>query len=170
MTTIEHGRAAGPAMPAVSSPLGLASGQRHRPPYRLPTLAALSRRRILALGFTGCALAMLPWLVVLGFELPQTAEAPHWNIAWVGLDALEAVGLLATGLLLGRGDQRYAVTAALTGTALLTDAWFDVLTSASRADLLVATLMAGLIELPLSGLCFFLAFRAPRRSSPGRLR
>jgi hypothetical protein len=103
---------------------------------------------------------MIPWLGVLGYVLPQAATAAHWNVAWVGLDALEAIGLLATGRLLARGDRRYAVTAALTGTALLVDAWFDVLTSTSRSELLVAAAVAGAVELPLSCLCYVLAWRA----------
>ena len=117
-------------------------------------------RRRAAIAFTGSGVAMIPWLALPGLFLPGTTTVPHWNVAWVGLDALEAIGLFATGRLLARGDRRYAVTAALTGTALLVDAWFDTLTSASRSELLVAMAMAGAIELPLSCLCFSLAWRA----------
>ncbi|MGW5548203.1 hypothetical protein ACWEVB_45085, partial [Streptomyces sp. NPDC003998] len=46
-----------------------------------------------------CGLALLPWLYVLATGLPATATAAHWPVAWVGLDALEALGLIATGLL-----------------------------------------------------------------------
>jgi len=62
---------------------------------------------------------------MLGYFLPQATTAAHCNVARVGLDALEAIGLLATGHLMARGDRRYAVTATLTGTALMVDAWFD---------------------------------------------
>ena len=126
---------------------------------RTSRLAGLSRRRILALAFTGCALILVPWVIGLGLVLPATAEAPHWNIAWAGLDTLEAAGLFATGRLLARGDRRYAVTSALTGTALLIDAWFDMLTSATRGELLTSVAMAVLVELPLAGFCLVLAFR-----------
>jgi hypothetical protein len=119
-----------------------------------------SRRRLIAFMLTGGGLAMVPWLAVLGCYLPQTTTVPRWNIAWVGLDAIESIGLFATGRLIARGDRRYAVTATLTGTALLIDAWFDMLTSASRNDLLTALIMAGVLELPLSGFCFFVALRA----------
>jgi hypothetical protein len=117
-------------------------------------------RRLLVIALTGGGVAMIPWLALLGCSLPRTATVAHWNVAWVGLDALEAIGLFATGRLLARRDRRYAVTAALTGTVLLVDAWFDTLTSASRSELLVAIAMAGAIELPLSCLCFSLAWRA----------
>ncbi|MGW2857388.1 hypothetical protein ACWDAZ_37875, partial [Streptomyces sp. NPDC001215] len=53
-----------------------------------------------------CGLALLPWLYVLATGLPATATAAHWPVAWVGLDALEALGLIATGLLAARGDRR----------------------------------------------------------------
>ena len=122
-------------------------------------LSAKWRRRA-AIAFTGSGVAMISWLALLGLSLPRTTTVPHWNVAWVGLDALEAIGLFATGRLLARGDRRYAVTAALTGTALLVDAWFDTLTSASRSELLAAMAMAGAIELPLSCLCFSLAWQA----------
>jgi hypothetical protein len=124
-----------------------------------PVKTSQPRRRIMAFAFTGSGLAMAPWLAVLFFYLPSTTAVPHWNVAWVGLDAMEAVGLFTAGRLLARGDRRYAITATVTGTALLVDAWFDILTSASRTELLAAVAMAG-IELPLSGLCFFLALRA----------
>jgi hypothetical protein len=114
---------------------------------------------------TAGGLAMIPWLVALGWLLPGTVTAPHWNVAWVGLDGLEAAGLFMTGRLIRRGDRRYTVTATLTGTALLIDAWFDVLTAASRGDLLVALLMACVAELPVSCLCFFLALRGAREAA-----
>lgn len=124
-------------------------------------------RRFLPIALTCGGVAMIPWLGVLGYVLPRSTTAAHWNVAWVGLDALEAIGLLATGRLMARGDRRYAVTATLTGTALLVDAWFDVLTSTSGSELLVAGAMAGAVELPLSCLCFFLAWRALRTACLG---
>jgi hypothetical protein len=117
-------------------------------------------RRLLVIALTGGGVAMIPWLAQLGCSLPRTATVAHWNVAWVGLDVLEAIGLFTTGRFIARGDRRYAVTATLTGTALLIDAWFDILTTASQSGLLTAVVMAGLVELPLSCVCFFLAFRA----------
>jgi hypothetical protein len=132
---------------------------------RFPSVRATHRlpakwRQLLVLMLTGGGLAMIPWLAVLANFLPKTTTVPHWNVVWVGLDALEAIGLLATGQLIARGDRRYAITATLTGTALLIDVWFDILTSASRSELLTAIAMAAVLEAPLAGLCFFLALRA----------
>jgi len=107
-------------------------------------------------------LAMLPWLVVLGNQLPHRTVVTNWSTAWVGLDCLEAAGLVATGMLLARRDHRAGLTAAVTATALLIDAWFDVTTATNGADRAVAVAMALLAELPLSAICANLAFRLGR--------
>jgi hypothetical protein len=49
------------------------------------------------------------------------------------------------------------VTATITGTLLVCDAWFDVLTSRGTSDIAQAAASAALIELPLAGLCFWMA-------------
>ncbi|MEV0663814.1 hypothetical protein ACIBI3_21555 [Actinomadura luteofluorescens] len=58
---------------------------------------------------------------MLATGLPATATAAHLPVAWVGLDALEALGLIATGLLAARGDRRHALAAAATATLLAVD-------------------------------------------------
>ncbi len=110
-----------------------------------------------------CGLALLPWLYVLATGLPATATAAHWPIAWVGLDALEALGLIATGLLAARGDRRNALAAAATAALLVVDAWFDTTTAAPGGDFATAVAMALGSELPLAALCGRLALRALSR-------
>ncbi|NUS81364.1 MAG: hypothetical protein HOY75_01075 [Streptomyces sp.] len=110
----------------------------------------------------GSGVALVPWLVVLATTLPPTAQVGHWNVAWVGLDALEAVGLVATGLLRRRGDDRHRLTAAATSALLVVDAWFDTVTAAPGTELAAALAMAVGAELPLAALCAALALkRAP---------
>jgi hypothetical protein len=109
-----------------------------------------------------CGLALLPWLAVLATTLPATAEAPHWQAAWVGLDALEAACLLTTGTLAARGDPRHALAAAATAALLVVDAWFDTTTAPAGGELAAAVAMAVLVELPLATLCARLALRAHR--------
>ncbi len=46
--------------------------------------------------------------------------------------------------------------AAITGTLLVCDAWFDVLTSRG-SDIVQASLEATLVELPIAALCFWMA-------------
>ncbi|GAA1338451.1 hypothetical protein GCM10009647_081470 [Streptomyces sanglieri] len=71
----------------------------------------IRRRYRLEHVLVGCGLALLPWLVVLANGLPGTAIASNWCTAWIGLDALEALGLIATGLLAMRGHHLHALTA-----------------------------------------------------------
>ncbi|MFF2996860.1 hypothetical protein ACFVTC_20190 [Streptomyces sp. NPDC057950] len=108
-----------------------------------------------------CGFVLLPWLYVLATGLPDTATAAHWPVAWVGLDALEAVGLIATGVLAARGDRRHPLAATAVATLLVIDAWFDTTTAAAGSDLATAAAMALCAELPLAALCAWLAVRAP---------
>ena len=103
--------------------------------------------------------ALTPWLVVLGATLPATTTVRHWPLAWVGLDALEALGLLTTGALLLLDDPRARQAAAATGTLLLADAWFDVTTAAAGSEFAVALAMAVCAELPLAVACARIAMR-----------
>jgi hypothetical protein len=77
-------------------------------------------------------------VVVLATTLPGKYHAAHWPAAWVGLDTLEAVGLITTGLLALRGDRRLPSAATATATLLAVDAWFDMTTSPTWGDFRVA--------------------------------
>lgn len=107
-----------------------------------------------------CGLALLPWLYALATGLPDTASAAHWPVTWVGLDALEAAGLIVTGVLAVRDDRRHPLAATMTATLLVIDAWFDTTTAAAGSDLAAAAAMALCAELPLAALCAWLAIRA----------
>lgn len=120
--------------------------------------------RLLGLGLLGCGAGMVPWLFVLAVTLPATTRAPHWSMAWVGLDSLEAVGLAVTGWLVRRGDPRRCLAATATAMLLVVDAWFDVTTAGSGGALAEAVAMAVGAELPMAVLCAALAYRSlPRR-------
>lgn len=80
--------------------------------------------------------------------LSATAQAQHWSLAWTGLDAAEALAALATAVLLAHGEGRAALTGAVGGTLLLTDAWFDVCTSAPGLDHALAMAEAAFVEVP----------------------
>lgn len=120
----------------------------------------VARRRWLGGALIGCGAAMVPWLVVLADTLPATARVPHWSTAWVGLDALEALGLASTGLMVLRRDPRRCLPAAATAALLVVDAWFDVTTSRPGPELATAITMALCAELPMAALCTVLAVRA----------
>lgn len=136
---------------------------------RRPRLAWITRVRPEAV-LLASGVALVPWLYVLARTLPSTARVAHWNAAWVGLDALESLGLLSTAVLRLRGDDRHRLTAAATGALLVVDAWFDTMTAASGGELAGAVAMALGAELPLAAVCAALALGVPRglrRVSPG---
>ncbi|MGI5138404.1 MULTISPECIES: hypothetical protein [unclassified Streptomyces] len=116
-----------------------------------------------------CGLALVPWLVVLTNDLPGTAITGNWHIVWIGLDTLEALGLIATGLLAKRGHHLHPLTATAAATLLVVDAWFDTMTAAPGADRVSALVMAFCAELPLAVMCGVLAARGharPAHTSP----
>ncbi|UQW99715.1 hypothetical protein [Streptomyces sp. RerS4] len=118
--------------------------------HRVPRLATV---------FTGAGVVLLPWMVVLARTMPQTTQVSHWATAWIGLDAMLAVGLTGTGLLLRRRDPRASPVAAATAALLVMDAWFDVTTSAGTGGQGAALAMAFAAELPLAVACAAVAAR-----------
>jgi hypothetical protein len=133
---------------------------RNQPPHSATTSRGTRRigRLLVASG-----LGLLPWMYVLAAGLPTVMTAPRWPAAWIGLDILEAAGLIATGLLASRGDRRHTLAAAATTALLVVDAWFDTMTATSSSDLKAAIAMALCPELPLAAVCAWLAIRASRQ-------
>lgn len=89
--------------------------------------------------------------------LPRHYEANHWAIAWGGFDAGLGFALASTAIMVARRSPFAEVTATITGTLLICDAWFDVLTSRGTSDIAQAVVLALLIELPMATLCFWMA-------------
>jgi hypothetical protein len=113
------------------------------------------------------AVALVPWTVYLGFTLPQSYNAQHWELTWVGFDVLLLTFLTATAVLGFIRHHLLTLFAFATGVLLVCDAWFDVLT-AKRVDLAVSVLTAALGELPLAALLIVGPLRIARlQSVPG---
>ena len=121
-----------------------------------------SSLRLAGWGFLGIAVLLLLWIGVLAVTLPDTAHVRNWAEAWVGFDLLECAGLVVTGWLVLRRDPRVVVAASATAAFLLADAWFDIVTSQPDWDVVQATVLALVVELPLAAICGVLAFTAPR--------
>jgi hypothetical protein len=113
---------------------------------------------VLVLG--GVAVALLPWSAYLSATLPGKHVARHWDLAWAGLDVMEAVALVATLFALVRRSPFLEMFAGIAGTLLVVDAWFDLATAHPGRDLDWALTFAVLGELPLAALCFWIAFEA----------
>ena len=111
--------------------------------------------------FVMCSLVLIPWIVYLGFSLPSRQVSRHYDIAWVGFDALELVALGATGYFAFRHSRYLALFAAAAATLLVVDAWFDVLTS-TRRQVPIAIALAVLVEIPLAAVCAWLSYHTEK--------
>jgi hypothetical protein len=109
-----------------------------------------------------CALALLPWAAFLIFTLPGDYTANHWRLAWGGFDIGLGTAMVATAIAVIRRSPFAEVAAAVTGTLLICDAWFDVLTVRTTGEQVQATVEAILVELPLAVLCFWMATNLAR--------
>jgi hypothetical protein len=104
-------------------------------------------------------LLSLPWIAALAAFLPSTSQNAHYDVSWAGFDVLLCVLLLRTGWTALHGREQSELTAAMTGTLLLVDAWFDVLSASRTFEFLTALAMAVFVELPLAGLCLWIVGR-----------
>jgi hypothetical protein len=107
--------------------------------------------------FAAGALVLVPWVVFLGFELPERTTDQHYNLAWVGFDLLLIFAMARTALLAWKGRRQVQLPAAVTCTLLLVDAWFDIMTSDGTWALTQALLFAFLLELPVAAIAFWIA-------------
>jgi hypothetical protein len=124
-----------------------------------PRRAGALRRqpRWVAEVFGAAALVLVPWVIILLQALPAAHRADHWDVAWAGLDAAMALLLSAVALAAWRGSAWLEGAATAAATLLVVDAWFDVLTSSTRAELFIAIVEAALVEIPLAAFCLFVA-------------
>ena len=56
-------------------------------------------RRIRSWLTLSASVVLIPWIVYLGFALPQNYVAQHWRVAWVGFDLLLLTFMIATAVL-----------------------------------------------------------------------
>jgi hypothetical protein len=117
--------------------------------------------RWVAPAFIFCSVVLIPWIVYLGFSLPERQVSHHYGAAWVGFDVFELIALGATGYLALRRSRFLALASASAATLLVCDAWFDVLTS-PHSQVLESVVLAVVIELPLAGVCAWLSYHTER--------
>ncbi len=106
---------------------------------------------------TAACLALIGWIVVLAVRLPHRYVADHWTLTWLGFDILLLASLGLTAWLAWRQRQMVILFALVAGTLLVCDAWFDVTTASTRADLITSILSAAFLELPLALTLFWFA-------------
>jgi len=111
----------------------------------------------IAPAFFLCAAILVVWAGFLILTLPANYTANHWYLAWGGFDIGLGIALVATAVAVARRSPYAEVAAAVSGTLLVCDAWFDLVTSRTTSELVQAALEAALVELPLAALCFWMA-------------
>lgn len=112
--------------------------------------------------FAAAGIVLVPWILFLVNSLPSTHASAHWDIAWSGFDLALALLLFAVALAAWRRSPWLEGAASAAATLLLVDAWFDILTSSSHAELGVSIGEAAFVELPLAVICLLLARDAER--------
>jgi hypothetical protein len=112
------------------------------------------------LALTGAAL--VPWTLYLTFTLPSRHVTEHYDVAWVVFDCALFVAFGTTVWCAVRGSEWLVPAAAVTGTMLVCDAWFDVVTSIGSDDWVGAVIEAIFAELPLAAVCALIIYDAER--------
>jgi hypothetical protein len=108
------------------------------------------------------AVALVPWTLWLTFSLPSHHVAHLYRLAWVGFDVALAAAFGATALGVARSSAWLEIAAAVAGTLLLCDAWFDVVTANGGDERALAALEAAVGELPLAADCAWIVRDAQR--------
>ncbi|MBV8256505.1 MAG: hypothetical protein JO073_01675 [Actinobacteria bacterium] len=122
--------------------------------------AALRLPRWVAPLFALVAIGLVPWTLYLTFTLPARHVTRHYDLAWVGFDVALFAAFAWTTFAAFRRSQWLVAAAAVTGTMLVCDAWFDVVTSQTGGEMWEAVAEAVLAELPLALICGFIVFDA----------
>ena len=115
-----------------------------------------------AIVFGAVGIGLLPWAVWLSASLPPDHASRRWDVAWSGFDVGLALAFCGTAIAAWRRSPWVAAFAAATGTLLLADAWFDVLLESHGSEEMTAIVLAVGFELPIAGLCFWIAYRTER--------
>lgn len=113
--------------------------------------------------YIGAAIVLIPWTIYLGASLPARHLAAHWDVSWTGLDVSLAVSFLCTGLFAIIRSLWIVIAASTTGSLLLVDAWFDVMSEHSSQLFHQAVVSAILLEIPLALTSYYLAGHALKR-------
>lgn len=108
--------------------------------------------------FTIAAAGLLPWTLYLTFTLPSRHVTTHYDLAWIGFDIGLAAAFAGTSWAAIRRSDWLVPLAAVTGTMLVCDAWFDVVTSSGAGEIGEAVAEAAFAELPLAALCAFIVY------------
>ncbi|MFR0354950.1 hypothetical protein [Streptomyces sediminimaris] len=120
------------------------------PPPELLERIRRHRRHTLEV-LTVCAVALVPWTVLLALSLPSGYKVHHWRVAWVGFDVLLLVAMAATTLFGWLRHRAVILSGLATAVLLIGDAWFDVSLAFGTPEVWLSAALALFVELPLAG-------------------
>jgi hypothetical protein len=103
---------------------------------------------------------LIPWTIYLTFALPERHVTYRYDLSWVGFDVGLICAFIATTWAAFRGSRWLVPLAAVTGTMLVCDAWFDIVTSQGGGEMWEAIGEALAGELPLAAICAFIVYDA----------
>lgn len=103
---------------------------------------------------------LIPWTAYLTLTLPARHVSYRYDLTWVGFDVGLTAAFVATTWAAVRGSKWLVPFAAVTGTMLVCDAWFDVVTSQGGGEMWEAVGEAVAGELPLAALCALIVYDA----------
>jgi hypothetical protein len=121
------------------------------------------RAKRLAWLYAAAAVILLPWIVYLAATLPRRQFDRHYRAAWVGFDIILIYAIARTAYMAFRVDPRVQFPATATAVLLFVDAWFDITTSANRAQFFEALVLALLVEIPAAIFSLYVARSVHRR-------
>jgi len=108
------------------------------------------RYRIALVFYTGAAVFMIGWTLLLLLTLPDRYLAGQWRIAWTGFDLALMLLLAAMAWAIWRRRQVALLIMVVTATLLLCDAWFDVTLSWGGSEGWASAATALGCEVPLA--------------------
>jgi hypothetical protein len=100
---------------------------------------------------------LIPLFITVASVSPRTQQLHNLRIFWSGLDVFELIGMALTGWCLVRRSPHVVGAATITGTLLISDAWFNIITTVGKSHR--AALAMAFVEVPAAIYSFAIARR-----------
>jgi hypothetical protein len=100
---------------------------------------------------------LIPLFITVASVSPRTQQLHNLRLFWSGLDVFELIGMALTGWCLMRRSPHVVGAAAITGTLLMSDAWFNIITTIGKPHR--AALVMAFVEIPVAIYAFVIARR-----------
>lgn len=117
--------------------------------------------RFALLAFSGGAILLAPWIVVLYLSQPQVAGGYHLRLTSLGISVFTVVGLLMAAVAFRRRAPNAVVWIGAAATYLFISAWFDTIT-ANHRPVAVAFIYEFWVKVPLITYSIWFALKTTR--------